>query len=117
MKKLIFLSFLLTCLNADYLYTKNNHCVYDLYPNQSDSGWCYTDRSNGNNYCRRRATIDDFINGYNYVNSECLLKNDLKTTGLTQDQWSYIMAILANVFGFIFLFLVGFSSLKVSKKA
>ncbi len=117
MKQFFFLLLLSLYANADYLYTKTNKCVYDLAPKQDSKGWCYTKRSNDQRYCNSNAKYSQFMNGYVFQNGECNLKNDLKITGLTQNEWSYIMAILANVLGFIFLFLVGFSSLRISKKA
>ncbi len=102
--------------SADYLYTKaSNQCVYDLEPNQNSKGWCYTKRSDDSSHCNTKTKITDFISGYEYKNSECHLKNDLKITGLSQSEWSYLMAVLAHVLGFTFLFLIGFLSIKISK--
>jgi len=118
MRFLFFLLVLSVFSNADYLAIRNNnHCVIDLAPNQDDIGWCFHDQSEDSDICESNRTIDDFVAGYYYDGSDCLLKNDLKVTGLTQNQWSYIMAIIANVIGFVFVFLVGFSAFKVSKKA
>jgi len=118
MRFLFFLLVLSVFSSADYLATKdNNHCVINLTPYQDDSGWCFHDQNTNSDKCKRRRTIEDFVAGYYFDGSDCLLKNDLKVTGLTQNQWSYTMAIIANVIGFVLVFLVGFSAFRVSKKA
>ncbi len=103
--------------HADYLNTKsNNICIYDLEPYQDNSGWCYTERSDDSDTCDRRLDMDDLIDGYEYKDDECNLKNDLKLTGLTQSQWSSFMALLANILGFTMFFLVNYIAVIVAKK-
>lgn len=118
MKKLIIFAFVtVQFLNADYLHLKDNHCIADLTPYQNHSGWCWRDISDNNSsYCSRRAKIDDFIDGYFLDSGNCILKNDLRITGLTQNQWDYLLAVLANVMGFTMLFLISFLSILVARK-
>lgn len=109
--------FLISYLNADYLNTRNrNICIYNLQPFQGSRGICYTNRLDNVNYCRIRTTFDDLIAGYEFVNGGCYLKNDLQITGLTQNQWDYLLAVLANVLGFTMLFLISYLSVLIAKK-
>ena len=106
-----------TSANADYLNTRdNNHCIIDLEPKQNSKGWCYHDQNQDRDECDRRLKLDDLINGYIYEDSECHLKKDLKTTGLTQNKWNDAMALLAHALGFTMLFLVNFLSVLVARR-
>lgn len=116
MKKLLLFCLLSIFSNADYLLLTNNHCIYDLSPNQNDTGFCFTDHSDDLGYCSTDLTMNSFIDGYEYIDGICDLKNDLKITGLTQNQWNYQLALAANFIGFAMLFLIGFLSILVSRK-
>ena len=102
---------------ADYLNTRGrNHCIYNLTPNQDSSGWCYTDRNTGNDRCNRNLKMKDLINGYQLDDDgNCVLKKNLYITGLTQNQWDYLMAVMAHVVGFTVLFLVLFITVLVAR--
>ena len=113
---LVFVSFFI--LKADFLALRDrNHCVYNLEPKQNSSGWCYRDRNRDKDRCDRFAKIDDFIAGY-YLddNGNCILKKNLKITGLTQNQWDWNMALLGHFTGFTVLFLISFLSLLMMRK-
>jgi len=112
------LLFLVTCYsNADYLNTKtSNQCVYDVTPYQDHKGLCYTKRSNDNSYCNSKLRFKDLISGYELKGSDCVLKNDLKITGLTQSEWDYSLAFIAHVLGFTMLFLINFLSVLIARK-
>jgi len=119
MKYLFVLFLLFSSANADYLYTKySNRCVYDLTPYQDNTGWCFIYSDTNNSSCNSRADLDDFIDGYFYKvdTDECLLKNDLKITNLTQNQWDYLLSVLAHVLGFTMLFLINFLAILVVRK-
>ena len=119
MRYLLPLILILTFSNADYLATSHdNRCVYDLQPNQGNSGWCYTYSDNNNSRCNRRDKRSYFIGGYVYSSDDdtCLLKNDLKISGLTQREWDYLLAILAHVMGFTMLFLINFLAVLTARK-
>ncbi len=104
-------------LNADYLALKdNNHCAADLVPNQDNSGWCYHDMNDDRDECHKYYKMKDFIDGYVFTDGKCVMKNDLRITGLTQDEWRYFMAVLAHVLGFTMLFLVSFLSVLTVRK-
>ena len=105
-----------TVTNADYLNTKtSNQCIYNVQPYQGHKGLCYTKRSNNQNICSSKLRYKHLIDGYEYVNNGCYLKNDLELTGLTQNQWDYIMAILANIIGFTMFFLINYLSINVAR--
>jgi len=111
----IFISFC-SFVSADYLNTKtSNQCIYDVTPYQNNTGLCYTKRSNDQNYCNKNLKYKHLINGYEFKNNECLLKNDLKITGLSQNQWDYLLAVLAHVMGLTMLFLTNFLAIRISK--
>ena len=96
-------------LNADYLNTKTtNQCVYDVKPYQNHKGWCYTKRSNNQSYCSSTLKIKDLIAGYEYKDGDCVLKNDLGLTGLSQEDFDYLMALIAHFLGLTTIFLVNF---------
>ena len=117
MKYLMLLLSFTFFLSADYLNTRDsNHCAYDVEPKQDSKGLCYTDRNDGTDECDRRLTYDDLIDGYNLVDGKCVLKNDLKITGLTQYQWNTMMMILSNIVGFTMLFLVSFLATLIARK-
>jgi hypothetical protein len=117
MKKIILFFILSLFLNADYLNTRdNNHCIIELEPNQDDKGWCYHDQNQDSDECDRRLEIDDLISGYEYKDDECVLKNDLEVTGLTQEQWNSYMAFLAHALGFTMLFLIDFLAVLVARR-
>ncbi len=100
-----------------YLFTQNNHCVTGLTPYQNSSGWCYVDVSDDNNsYCDDTVSINNFIDGYYFDGSNCLLKKNLEITGLTQNQWDWNMALLGHFSGFTVLFLISFLSLLMMRK-
>jgi len=117
MKALIFV-LMIVGVHADYLNTKTkNHCVYSLLPNQNNKGWCYTDRNTGEDECDRRLTIDQLIDGY-YLDDDgnCVLEENLKITGLTKNQWDWLLALMGQLVGFTVLFLVSFLAILSSRK-
>ncbi len=116
MKYLISILAFTLFLNADYLYTKNNHCVIDLVPYPDNSGLCWHDQHNNNDYCKEKAKYSDFKDGYSYIDGSCQYKNDLSVTGLTQSEWDYMLAFLANLVGFTMLFMVTFLSVLIARK-
>lgn len=119
MNKIIFSSFIFLLITtssfSDFLLRSDNHCIYDITPYQDNSGYCYTARSTGVTYCNKSLTYNDFIDGYYVVDGDCVMKNDLLITGLTQNQWNYLLAVLAHVLGFTMLFLINYLSILVSK--
>ena len=118
MKPILIILALISVTSADYLNTKsNNICVYDVQPYQGHKGWCYTKRSNDNQRCDSRLKMNQLIDGY-YLNDDgdCVMKNDLRTTGLTQNEWDYNLSLLAHVMGFTMLFLINFLSVLVVRK-
>lgn len=108
---------IVTSSSADYLYpSEKNICVSVLSPFQGSTGVCYTVTSTGVITCDKLANYDDFIDGYEYLTPDCVLKNDLSLTGLTQNQWNYFLAFLAHLIGFTMLFLTNFTILFVMKR-
>jgi len=106
-------------VSADYLNTRDkNHCIIDLEPYQNHTGYCYHDQRQDRDECDRRLKMKDLIDGYYYDSDDksCLLKNDLKITGLTQNQWDYLLAVLAHVMGFTMLFLIDYLAVLVVRK-
>jgi len=111
-------------LSADYLNTKDsNHCAYDVEPNDN-AGWdgeatglCYTDRNDDRDECDDDLEFDDLIDGY-YLNDDdkCVLKHNLRITGLSQSAWYSMMAILGHVLGFTTFFLISFLSILVARR-
>jgi hypothetical protein len=104
---------------ADYLNTKdNNHCAINVQPYQNHTGLCWHDQNTDRDDCNRRVYYKHLIDGYYYDsdNDACLLKNDLSITSLTQNQWDYMLSILAHVMGFTTLFLVDFLSVLIVRK-
>ena len=106
----------ITFSNADYLNTKTtNQCIYNVSPYQNHKGLCYTKRSNNQNFCSTTLSYSKLIDGYEYKNSGCYLKNDLELTGLTQNQWDYLLAVLANIIGFTMFFLINYLAVNVAR--
>ena len=119
MKYLFVLFLLFSSVNADYLYTRfANRCVYNLTPYQGHRGWCYIYSDTNESKCNKNSKLSNFIDGYYYDanTDECLMKNDLRITGLTQNQWDYLLAVLAHVLGFTMLFLISFLAILVVRK-
>lgn len=116
-KKIMLMIALTLFVNADYLNLKaNNICVYDLTPYQNNTGWCYTDRITSTVFCDPLLTIDDLIAGYDLNGTYCVLKNDLRITGLTESEYNFYLALIANFMGFTMLFLISFLSVLVTRK-
>ena len=116
---LILIIALVTLANADYLNTKdNNHCAINVQPYQDHTGLCWHDQNTDHDDCNRRVYYKHLIDGYEYNADDdtCLLKNDLKITSLTQEEWDYMLAVLAHVMGFTMLFLVDFLSVLIARK-
>lgn len=116
MKHLIALLLLTLTLQADYLYTGNNHCINNLVPNEDKTGWCWHDIAEAKDYCDKNELIENFYDGYSYVDGQCLYKNDLTLTGLTQNEWNYMIAIMANMIGFTMFFMINFLSIMIARK-
>ena len=103
-------------LNADYLHTDNNHCVINLAPYSDNRGLCWHDQHDNNDYCDTKAKYKDFEDGFSYEDNLCLYRNDLSVTGLTQSEWDYMLAFVANLLGFTMLFMVSFLSVLIARK-
>jgi len=117
MRYLIILFLFTFFLSADYLNTRdNNHCAYDVEPKQDSKGLCYTDSNDGTDECDRRLTYDDLIDGYNLEDGKCVLKHNLKVTGLSQQNWNLYMVFLANGLGFTMIFLISFIAILTVRK-
>lgn len=101
---------------ADYLNIKTtNQCVYNVTPYQGNKGLCYVRRSDDKSFCNKNLRYSHLIAGYHLVGSDCVLKNDLQLTGLTQEDFDYLMAVLAHIMGFTMLFMMSFISYNVAK--
>ncbi|RRS30984.1 MAG: hypothetical protein P794_05035 [Epsilonproteobacteria bacterium (ex Lamellibrachia satsuma)] len=108
---------LLTFSNADYLNTKsNNICVYDLEPYQNNTGWCYVNRADGQSYCDNSLQFTDLYDGYVFIDNKCVLKNDLRLTGLTENQFNFLFALQGNLIGFSMLIMLLFLAVLTSRK-
>lgn len=108
MKLLIFTILMISnSLYADSLLTYNksndtySYCVKDYYLNSSNRLYFKKSQNNhfnsfnlGSNY--KTYYIED---GFEYKNGICQLKNDLKISGLTSDQYNFMMIMLANFCG------------------
>ena len=116
--KLILVTFFfsITLLNADYLYVKNSSCVYDLEPNQGNSGFCFTYTATGKSRCDKGSELSDFVDGYTNDGKRCNLKNNLKISGMSQDQWNMSMVLLAHSLGFTQLFLINFLVILIARR-
>jgi len=116
--RIVLFFFLIISLQADYLNTKsNNHCIYNLQPNQNSRGWCYTDRNIDKDKCDRRLKMSDLIDGY-YLddNGNCVLEENLKITGLSANEWRFNMALMGNLVGFTLLFFISLLSIYIARK-
>lgn len=108
---------IVTSSSSDYLHTtEKNICVYDVNPYTGQNGWCYISRNDGLSYCDKLLNYSDLIDGYELVGSNCVMKNDLHLTGLTQNQWNYLLSLLAHFIGFTLLFLTNLTVIYVVKK-
>jgi len=118
--KFLLLSFILAfTLKADYLYIGTNICVHSLNIQDYEGKgiYCYTKSIDSDiKECSVDAKYTDFINGFEYKSDACTMKNDLKITGLTQEQWSFNMALLAHFLGFTQLFLINFLVILVARR-
>ena len=116
MKYLLFLSLILASANADYLNTKTtNQCIFNVKPYQNNTGLCYTKRSNNQSFCSSTLRYKYLIDGYEYKNAICSLKNDLEITGLSQNEFNYLLAFLAHAMGFTMLILINYTAVLISK--
>jgi hypothetical protein len=116
---LIFFTVFTVLTRADYLNTKDdNHCAVNVQPYQNHTGLCWHDQNRDHDDCQQSVYYKHLIDGYYYDADlgACLLKNDLSITSLTQDQWDYMLSILAHVMGFTMLFLVNFLSVLIVRK-
>lgn len=115
--KLTILLFIFTLtINADYLKISNNHCITSITPDQNNTGFCYFDIDLNTSYCDSNLKLTDLIDGYFYEDGYCLYNNDLLLTGLSQNQWNYYMAFMANLLGFTMFFLISYLSIMIAKK-
>lgn len=108
MKLIFFICFIFNILNADSLlsfnyrssvYTKciKEHSFYE-YKNTS---YLYFIQSDGTKYSINLSSINSYeiLDGYEYLNNECQLKNDLKISSMTNEQYILLMILLANFGG------------------
>lgn len=108
MKLLIFSILMISnSLFADSLLTYNksndtySYCVKDYYFNSSNK--LYFKKSQNNNFnsvnLAKNYKSYSILDGFEYKNGICQLKNDLKISGLTSDQYNFMMIMLANFCG------------------
>ena len=98
--RLLFIFTIITFFaNADYLY--NGSCVKDIV--QGKRGYCYTYSSDGSFECDKKALISDFVDGYNYIDGNCIV-SDSQFLGMSLEDYNYSMALLGNFVGFVVLF-------------
>ena len=107
MKKLLFILFIFTQVSfskvGTFLYTKNTRCVENVIPNPNDKGFCYEYSSNlGTQYCTKKAKLSHFIRGYIFESNTCRIEDDLKLTGMTKDEYNYIIIFIAISFVLVF---------------
>jgi len=118
--KILFILLLTLSLKADSLYTNDLICVHSITIEdyQGIGIYCYDKRTSDGDVreCSSNARYDNFISGYEYKDGKCQIKNDLKITGLTQNQWSFSMALLAHFLGFTQLFLINFLIILVARR-
>ncbi len=117
MKSFLFYLLLTLSLTADSLHKNTLICVHSITIEEYEGKgvYCYT-KSSGGSECDLNATYDSFVTGYTYTDGKCTIKNDLKITGLTQEQWSFSMALLAHFLGFTQLFLINFLVILVARR-
>jgi len=108
MKLLIFSILIISnSLFADSLLTYNksndtySYCVKDYYLNSHNI--LYFKKSQNNTFSNinlgRNYKSYSIVDGFEYKNGTCQLKNDLKISGLTSDQYNFMMILLANFCG------------------
>jgi len=119
MSKIITISIILLVIvsssHADYLNTNNNACIHSVQPYQNNTGLCYLNSSDNVSVCDASLSYTVLLNGYEYIDLGCYLKNDLELTGLTQNEWNYFLALIAHAFGFTMLLLVNYLAVLVAK--
>ncbi|UCN00053.1 hypothetical protein LCX93_11055 [Sulfurimonas sp. SWIR-19] len=105
MKKILFISFLLSSLSASFLYDKDTPiCIEDYYIKNSrvyflkssDGQWSST---------RENNTIKDLHSGYTWDadNSICKPESWL-ILGMDVKDWHFLEALTGLLFGFTFMF-------------
>lgn len=109
MKHLVIISFIfLNILNADSLliynyknkvYTKciKEYSFYE-YRNKPYIDFIESDNSQ-NSLVLSTLKSYEILDGYEYKNYECQLQNDLKISGMSNEQYTLMMLILANFTG------------------
>lgn len=117
MNKILFILLIsVTYSNADYLHTTNNNiCVSGVTPYSGNTGWCYVSSVDGLTYCDDTLSLSSLYDGYIDNNGSCILKNDLAFTGLTQNQFNYLLALLAHALGFTMFLLINYLAIIVAR--
>ena len=108
MKLMFFICFLFNFLNADSLLSYNyrssvyTKCIkeYSFYE-YKNSSYLYFTQSDDIKYSLNLSSISSYeiLDGYEYLNNECQLKNDLKISSMTNEQYTLLMILLANFGG------------------
>lgn len=99
-------------LSADYLVTipgtpTQSYCATDYYYSGGD---IYYRLSSSGVY--ETASNAEIQSGFDY-NATCQKKSYLETSGLTFEDWNYLMALAGLLVGFTFLFWASFLVIKV----
>lgn len=121
MRILLLFIFFTYFLNADYLYN-NNTCVSSfksINKNRPNRKQCRIFYSAGGRVNLRPQCLDlNLINGYTYDANlaTCSLDNDWSKVGLSEEDWNFQIAIVANLTGFTIYFLVNFLSILVMRR-
>jgi len=115
LKIISFLIVFQTALSADYFLNVGNstyQCITEYYYDRPDMYYYRSDSPNTLRQTGNKVTIEG---GYYFENGECRKKIHLEETGLTEEDFSYLMALLGVLTAFTFLFFGSYIATEVAK--
>ncbi|MBN2965181.1 hypothetical protein JWV37_10345 [Sulfurospirillum sp. T05] len=116
MRKMVVLFFLCaSTLMADYLLTHTNGTLCLSYYNNNHYSTFYGQRSDGVNISAPHSYILSVEDGYKYENGECV-QTWSSELGIAQEDFNFLIALIACFTGFVTLFFMSYLALEVGKK-
>ncbi len=117
MRLLLLIIAFYTISPAAYLYQNRNLCVDDYYYTQSDRTLHFK-RSDKDSYQTTTNKEQIFIDGYDYnaSNDICAPKQVLRDLQISNENYHFLIALIAVLTGFTFVFFAVYIVVEVAKK-
>jgi len=118
MKLLLSLFFVISLSHSAYLYKQKNRCVESYYFDQSTQILYYNYSHNPDRFYSTTSTSQEFIPGFEYNSTSgiCSIPSNAQYLGLDSTDYYLLIALVAVLSGFVFLFFSIYIAVEVAKK-